>query len=310
MEKRKYLLLLADFSLLLVAAVWGFTFVTVKNAIALLPPFSFNFYRFGLAALVMIAIALLKREKMYLQTVKAGLLVGFFLFNGYSFQTVGLAYTTAANAGFLTGLSVVLVPLVTVVLDRRWPPAGVMAGAVCAACGLAVLSSADVAGFAAGDLLVLCCALFFALHIVFVGRFSPHHPTVWLVAVQIATVAVLSGLCGLLLEGGIRKLVVADTGPALLITALFATCLAFFTQNYMQRFTSPGHTAIIFATEPVFTAIFAVLLLKETLSPNTSLGGALIVAGMLLAEIRNFSWLTKRQRKTSRQRKRPAGGSE
>jgi drug/metabolite transporter (DMT)-like permease len=312
LKKKTYLFLLADLSLLLVAAVWGLTFVTVKNAIALLPPFSFNFYRFSLAALVMIAIALLKGEKLRLQTVQAGLLVGFFLFNGYSFQTVGLAYTTAANAGFLTGLSVVLVPIVTVVLTRRRPQAGVMAGAACAACGLAVLSLADLAGFSAGDLLVLCCALFFALHIVFVGRFSPHHPTVWLVAVQIATVAVLSGLSGLLLEGGIQKPVVAETGTALLITALFATCLAFFTQNYMQRFTSPGHTAIIFASEPVFTAFFAVLLLRETLLPNTYLGGALIVAGMLLAELGNFFRPAKRQEANAGQKhnetKKPAGG--
>jgi len=286
-EWRKYLL--ADGSLVGVAAVWGLTFVTVKNAIDLLPPFSFNFYRFSLAAAVMLLFALPKWKSLNRPTVMAGLMLGLFLFAGYSFQTVGLLYTSASHAGFITGLSVVFVPLISTFISRQLPGWSVIIGVVCATLGLAFLSAGDLTRFNLGDTLILLCALSFALHIIFVGRYSPHHSTVWLVALQIATVALLSGISSYLFEPGINQFVPA-VWPALVITALFATCVAFFMQNYMQRFTSPSHTAIIFTTEPVFAAFFAVLLLKETLHSTAYWGGALILAGMLLAEFRSMPW--------------------
>jgi drug/metabolite transporter (DMT)-like permease len=287
-ELRK--LLLADGSLIGVAAVWGLTFVTVKNAIQLLPPFSFNFYRFSLAALVMLLFALPAWKNLNKGTVKAGLLLGLFLFAGYSFQTLGLVYTSASNAGFITGLSVVFVPLIATLLSKQFPGTGVIYGVICATIGLALLSMGDLRSFNLGDLLVLFCAVSFALHIIYVGRFSRHHSTVWLVTWQIAAVAILSGLSSFYFEPGLNQFV-PEAWPALIITALLATCLAFFTQNYMQRFTSPSHTAIIFTTEPVFAAIFAVWLLQETLLPNAYWGGALILLGMLLAELRSFPML-------------------
>jgi drug/metabolite transporter (DMT)-like permease len=287
-EWRKFLL--ADGSLLGVAAVWGLTFVTVKNAIILLPPFSFNFYRFSLATLVMLLFALFKCKSMSKSTMKAGLLLGVFLFAGYSFQTAGLLYTTASNAGFITGLSVVFVPLIGIFMLRQWPGPGVIIAVVCATAGLALFSVGESYSLNFGDILVLFCAVSFALHIIFVGKYSRHHSTVWLVTWQIAAVAVLSGISALLFETGMNKFVPA-VWPALIITALLATCLAFFAQNYMQRFTSPSHTAIIFTSEPVFAAFFAVWLLQETLTSRAYLGGALILTGMLLAEFRSFPWL-------------------
>ena len=118
MKQKRHLLLLADAALLLVAAVWGLTFVTVKNAINLLPPFTFNFYRFALAAVVMGAFALPRRRELTKAAVKAGVLLGIFLFLGYSFQTFGLLYTTASNAGFITGLSVIFVPLFSTLINK------------------------------------------------------------------------------------------------------------------------------------------------------------------------------------------------
>ena len=283
--KHSRMIILAEISLLVVAAVWGLTFVTVKNAIDLLDPFNFNFYRFSLAAFVMILFALPKRNLFTWSTVKAGFIVGIFLFGGYSFQTVGLKFTTASNAGFFTGLSVILVPVINTIITRKRPTIGVVLGVICAALGLLLFSIQDLQSFNVGDVLVLCCAVCFALHIVFVGRYSPHHHTTWLVAVQIAVVALLSGVAGLVTEGGIQQLL-PEVWPALLITALFATCFAFFVQNYMQRFASPSHTAIILASEPLFTAFFAFLLLQEQLTRDAYLGGAFIVAGMIVSEIK------------------------
>jgi drug/metabolite transporter (DMT)-like permease len=291
-------LLLADGSLVVVAAIWGLTFVTVKNAIVLLPPFGFNFYRFTLASLVMLVFALPRCRCISKSTIPAGLLLGVFLFAGYSFQTVGLVYTTASHAGFITGLSVIFVPLISVFLTRKFPGTGLIVGVVFATAGLALLSASDLSSLNIGDILVLFCALSFALHIIFVGKYSRHHSTVWLVTLQIATVAILSGITSFFFEAGANQFVPA-VWPALIITALLATCLAFFMQNYMQRFTSPSHTAIIFTTEPVFAAIFAVWLLKETLHANAYWGGALILLGMLLAELRSMPWM-KAKKQSSR----------
>lgn len=285
--------LLADVSLLGVAAVWGLTFVTVKNAIELLPPFSFNFYRFSLATLVMLLFAIPCWKHATRSTVRAGLLLGVLLFAGYSFQTVGLVYTSASHAGFITGLSVVFVPLLGIYISKQRPGSGVICGVICALAGLALLTATDINYTNYGDILVLCCAVSFALHIIYVGKYSSHHSTVWLVTWQIAAVALLSGVSAILFEPGQNSFVPA-VWPALVITALFATCLAFFTQNYMQRFTSPSHTAIIFTTEPVFAAFFAAWLLGELLAPRAYWGGALILVGMLLAEFRSTLWLKEK----------------
>ena len=308
-EWRRFLI--ADGSLLGVAAVWGLTFVTVKNAIVLLPPFSFNFFRFSLAALIMLLFAIPQWKHLNLSTVWAGLLLGVLLFAGYSFQTVGLLYTTASHAGFITGLSVVFVPLIGTMITRQWPSAGVLIGAVCAMAGLAFLTSAELHRTNYGDILVLCCAISFALHIIFVGKYSPLHHTVWLVTCQIAAVALLSGISALYFEPGVVNVFDPAVWPALLVTALLATCLAFFTQNYMQRFTSPSHTAIIFTMEPVFAALFAAWLLQETLTSNAYWGGFLILCGMLLAELCSTAWVKTKIKtvfpKPKRQREKTVG---
>lgn len=290
MNKEWQSFLLADGSLVGVAAVWGLTFVTVKNAIILLPPFSFNFYRFSLATLVMLLFTLPRSKGINKSTIRAGLWLGVLLFSGYSFQTVGLLYTSASHAGFITGLSVVFVPLIGTFISRQWPGTGIIIGVICATTGLAFFSAGQLFHFNFGDILVLFCAVSFALHIIYVGKYSPHHSTLWLVTWQIATVAMLSGITALFFEPRVNGLVSA-VWPALIITALFATCLAFFMQNYMQRFTSPSHTAIIFTTEPVFAAFFAVWLLQETLPSKAYWGGTFIVAGMLLSEFRSIPWL-------------------
>ena len=285
MKKNSCMYLVADISLLVVAAIWGLTFVTVKNAIAILPPFAFNYYRFSLASLIMLVFALPYLKSLNRATVKAGILLGIMLFAGYSLQTLGLLYTSASNAGFITGLSVVLVPFLSMILTQEKPELPVLGGAVSAAIGLALIAGGNLGNFNLGDLLVLCCAVSFALHILFVGKYSALYSTIWLVTLQIGTVAVLSGLSTFYFEAGANNFVPA-VWSALIITALFATCLAFFIQNYMQRFTSPGHTAIILASEPVFSALFSVWLLQETLTAKTIWGGLFIVAGMLCAEIK------------------------
>ncbi len=276
----------ADALLLMVALVWGLTFVSVKSALVEMLPFTFNAIRFTLAFLFMLLFLQKNISLVSRKATLTGIIIGSVLFTGYSFQTIGLQYTTASNAGFITGLSVVFVPLFSVVLLKQVPSAYAMMGAFFAALGLSFLSLNLPFSINIGDLLVLFCAVSFALHIILVGRYIKLYDTLTLVTIQIGTVAALSAILALLLE---KQTFVFSPNvvSALLVTAIPATALAYLIQNWAQRFTTPTRTAIIFSMEPVFSAIFAVILLAEVLSAIDIIGGILVLSGMLLAELKH-----------------------
>ena len=273
----------ADFSLLLVTLVWGSTFVIVKWAVADLPPFPFLAIRFGLAFVSLIPFIWFQKAHISKATLLKGVALGVFLFSGYAWQTVGLQYTTASNAGFITGLSVVFVPALVTLTTRKFPRPSLLIGILCALVGLAFLSLGDRLQFNKGDLMVLVCALSFALHIFLVGRFAPQTNATVLAGVQILTVSVLSSIFSILVP---QPSIHFSTNVwlALLVTAVPATSLAFFVQTKMQQFTTPTHTALIFSMEPVFSAISAFFFAGEILTPKGLLGAGLVLGGMLIAE--------------------------
>lgn len=279
----------ADFSLLAVACVWGLTFPAVKYALDEISPFTFNFYRFMLSAVFLAALAPRRLVGFKKETFLAGTLLGLFLFGGYSFQTVGLLYTTAANAGFLTGLVVVFVPLFLAFITGSRPSLTAVAGALCAFGGVAVLSLGPGYKLNSGDILVITCAACFALQLIYLGRFCRKYSLVQLVLAQVVAIAFLSGLAALALENVISPARFSlPVWAALLVTSGLATTTAFFVQAYMQRFTTAVRTAVILSAEPVFAAVFASLLLNEALSARIVAGGGMVLAGMLLAESKVF----------------------
>jgi len=273
----------ADFSLLLVTLVWGSTFVIVKLAIADLPPFPFLAIRFALAFISLVPFIWFQKAHICKGTILKGLALGIMLFSGYAWQTVGLQYTTASNAGFITGLSVVIVPALVTLTTRKLPHPALLLGILSALVGLAFLSLGDRLQFNKGDLMVLICAVSFALHIFLVGRYAPLTNATVLASVQILTVSVLSGIFSILLP---HSTVTFSTNVwlALLVTAIPATSLAFFVQTKMQQFTTPTHTALIFTMEPVFSAVSAFFFAGEILTPKGLLGAGLVLGGMLIAE--------------------------
>jgi len=274
--------IMADLLLLTVAAIWGWTFVTVKDALGGITPFYFNAIRFTVAALLFLPFT--AKGPMGRDTWRAGLVIGLLLWGGYSLQTLGLVYTSAANAGFITGLSVVFVPVLVTIQQRQLPSWSTTTGVFCATAGLALLTVQPGFRLNPGDLLVFGCALSFAGHIFTVGRYSRHHPTLPLVAIQLMAVAAASWLAAGMTEPlptGIKS----DVAIAIAITAVLATALAFWVQNWAQRFTTPVRTAIIFSSEPVFAALFAYWLGGEYLGPRALLGGTMVLAGMLVAEL-------------------------
>lgn len=262
---------------------WGATFIVVKTAVENLPPFPFLTIRFALAFLSLLPFLWTQREHLSFSAVGKGLILGTFLFIGYATQTIGLQYTTASNAGFITGLNVVIVPFLVALYEKKIPHFTILAGALSATAGLAFLSIGENFSINKGDPIVLICAFCFAAHIFFVGRFAPEVNATVLTTFQILTVSVLSGVCTLIFPPPTMEFT-PYVWFGLILTALICTSLAFFLQSKMQQFTSPSHTAIIFAGEPVFSAIFAYLLAGEVLSQRGFVGAALVLAGILTAE--------------------------
>lgn len=274
----------ADLLLLAATAVWGATFPLVKHTTELIPTFTFLALRFDLATLALLLFTWRRLVRAPRATWLAGLLIGLFLFAGYAFQTLGLGLTTSAKAGFITGLSVVLVPVISLIWLKKAPSPGAWLGVVAATVGLALMTLEGNLIPGKGDLLVLGCAISFALHITTVARFSGKHDPLALTTIQIATTAVLCDLFSARVDTWPTTIPGYAWG-AILICGLFATAAAFLLQNALQPRTTATHTALIFSAEPVWAALFAWWLAGEALTWRTVVGGFMILAGMLLAEL-------------------------
>lgn len=288
----KFQQLRADSALLAVTFVWGITFVVVQDALSGIGPYYFIGIRFAIAFAFLALIYWRRLLNLSLGAFKAGLIIGLFLFAGYAFQTVGLKYTTASNAGFITGLAVILVPLFSALIIKKLPTLAIVAGVVSATLGLALLSLGENFTFNFGDVLVLFCAISFAGHIIMVGKYAPKYDPAALAILQIGVVAVISMGCGLALET-MPDHFTRPVWIGLLSTAIPATALAFLIQNSVQRYTTPTHTAIIFIMEPVFAAGAGWLLAGEVLSVRQWLGCLLILLGMLITELKGILKLNK-----------------
>ncbi len=274
----------ADLALLAVAAVWGLTFTAVQRALDDAGVFSFLTARFAIAVLVLALVFPRRALRLNRSVVLLGGLIGLWLTAGYSLQTAGLLYTTASKSAFITGVSVVLVPVLSFALSRVRPRASSVGAVALAIVGLYLLTSPGGDGPNVGDVLTLGCAVAFALHIVTTERVAPHHDPVALALSQIATAGLASALLMLLWEGP-RLTLTPWTVFALGVTGVLATAVAFAVQMWAQRRTSATHVAVIFTAEPLFAALFARLIQGELLGLEGVLGGTLIIAGILIAQI-------------------------
>lgn len=291
MQKKTYV---ADGVLLCVTLVWGIMFVFIKEAVAVMAPMTHLGLRFSLAAAILwlcYAMGVRSGGLLDRQLWRHGLILGCWLFFGFLGQTVGTQYTTASKTGFITGLCVVLVPVLGALLFRMRLSRPAVIGIVVAFAGMAVLSLRISEPLAVGDVIVLGGAFAFALHILLTGRYSVHHHPIALSSVQLTVAAGLNWMAAAVFED-VGQLAQPEIWQnlqvlrALLIGAVFATAFAYWAQTYFQRFTSATHTAIIFSSEPVFAAGAAVLLGGEHLTGQTVIGGALILTGILIAELK------------------------
>ncbi len=284
--KSKFYELGADLLLLSVAIAWGVTFLMVQDAISTTPVYSFLFFRFALASLLMFFIAYKYLNFINKKTVIYGVILGVFLFSAFATQTFGLAYTQSSIVAFITGLNVICVPFLAYFIFKEKIRKNVLLGSFVAVFGLYLLTMSGTLTFEKGEFLTLICAFLFALQIIFTGKFSKEVNVFLLVLFQLITVAVLSLIFSLSLEE--KTFDISYNYPfykAVIITAVFATVYAFLIQTYMQQFTTATKTAIIFAMEPVSAAIFAYITVNELLSYTQIFGAILIVFATIIAEL-------------------------
>lgn len=279
--------LLAEGLLASVAIFWGATFPLIKEAVAEVPVLSFLAMRFTLASLFLALAAGKSLATMGRRGVSQGVSLGIILFLCYLFQTLGLERTTASNAGFLSGLGMVWIPILSGPLVGKKPGGYALAGVGLAVAGLSLLTWHTPWELNPGDALVILSSLFVALHILGVDALSECCDGRSLAFVQVATMAVLSMGASLLLDPvTLPRHASPELLRAILFTSLFATVYAFWVQSSFQRLTTPTRAAVIYTLEPVAAAVFAHLLAGERLGPLGLAGGGLIVLGMLAARLR------------------------
>ena len=277
----------AVIALLFVGFVWGAAFVLMKDAIEQQPYMDFLATRFTVAALAMIAL----RPKVSLSFAKGdvafGALIGSVLAVGYITQTIGLEATTAAMSGFLTGLYVVLTPLLAWLVLREKISIKIALGALLAAIGLGILSgAAESVEFQIGQLWLISCAVMYAVHILLLGKFGRGRDSYRFAMLQIAAVALVTWVFALL--DGYQAPPNASVWFAILFTALLSTVFAFWVQTWAQTILEPSRVALLITSEVVFTALLAVAVGQEPATLAMVIGGSVMLVAMLLVE-----WPTK-----------------
>jgi drug/metabolite transporter (DMT)-like permease len=277
----------ADGLLLLTAIIWGFAFVAQRAGMDYVGPFTYNAVRFALGGLSLMPLLLLpinKRKKInppsYL--LKFGVLAGIALFLGSSFQQIGLQYTTAGNAGFITGLYVIFVPIIGLFWRDKtgWHT---WTGALLAVSGMYFLSITKDFTINPGDLYVLVSAVFFAVHVLIIGWLSPRFNTVRLSIVQFFATAVFSLIIAVFREEILLSSII-DAAIPILYGGVFSAGVAYTLQVFAQKDALASHAAIILSLESVFAVLGGWLILNESLTDRSLLGCVLMLIGMLFAQ--------------------------
>ncbi|MFG1172040.1 DMT family transporter [Erwiniaceae bacterium CAU 1747] len=275
--------LMAELLLICVAAGWGIGFPAMKQAVALHPVLMVLGLRFLLSTLMLLPFSVRRLAGIGGRTYLAGISLGLLLGTAFVFLILGLQTTTASSTGFLAGLAVVWVLLLSGPLAGKLPSASAIAAVIFGVTGLLVMSDVRDWRLQWGDSLVIIGSVFTALHILALDKLSGRHDNTVLTFLQVATMAaVILAMQQILGGNAFPETWDSMLVGALLVTALFSTVIAFWVQTRYQRYTSPTRAVLIYNLEPVFSALFAVWLLHESVSLNVLLGGTLILMGMCM----------------------------
>ena len=293
----------SDAILLVTALIWGFAFVAQRAGMVYVEPFTFNGVRFALGSLSLVPLLVVQRSKSNRSgnaqpkannrtALMGGVLAGSVLFVAASLQQIGLVYTTAGKAGFITGLYVIIVPILGL-LTRHKPDISTWIGAILAAVGLYLLSITGKFFISRGDLLVLISAFFWAVHVHIIGWFSTRTNTIVLAFLQFVTCSILSLTTAVFTEViAIQRLLKAAL--PILYGGLVSVGIAYTLQVVAQRYTHPSHAAIVLSLETVFAAVGGWIILGEVLALRGFIGCVLIFVGIILSQL-NLAMLDSRR---------------
>lgn len=289
----------AEGVLLFITVIWGATFVIIKTALQDISPMLFVTIRFLLASLILFPFL----KKIIKETDRAalagGLILGLFYFLGFSTQTAGLQYTSATKSAFITGSFVIFIPFCQVIIEKKIPGKGSIIGILLVITGLLFLSSKGESllqvfyelgsNFNFGDFLTLLCAVFYAAYIVYLDSISKKHAYLPLVFIQITLTGILgAGALFIFSAAGIENIKFNFNGHILftfLYTSILATVIASTLQTKFQKYTTPSKAGIIISFEPIFSSLFAFIILHETISFFGFIGCILIFTGLLASEL-------------------------
>ncbi len=280
----------ADALMVITALIWGSTFVAQSLGMEHIGPFLYTGLRFALGCLVVLPLVLLARpqadpggRRFSKRMLGGGLLLGLVLTLGINLQQIGLMFTSVTNSGFITGLYVILVPVFGLFIGMR-SGLGTWSGAIIALIGMLLLSVNENYQVASGDWLQLLGAACWAIHVLLVGALASRFDPIRVAFLQFLVCAVISMALAIALEEIVWDAILL-AGPAILYGGLLAVGIGFTLQVVAQKDAITSHAAIILSLEAVFAALAAWLILGETLTPRGLLGCALMLAGMLVAQL-------------------------
>jgi drug/metabolite transporter (DMT)-like permease len=261
------------------------TFVFIKEGVSIINLYNFIFYRFVIAAVVLGIIFFHRFNKLSKSTVKYGVILSIPLALTYITQTIGIQFTTASNSAFITGLSVVLVPIFLAIINKKLPKFNNVIAVILATVGLGILTLSSSLKLNIGDIWTFATAVSFAFYIIMVGKYTKKFDSVMLTFIQLISVGIIAGIISVFTAGFAMPQGYL-VWQAIIFTSVFATSFVYVIQNHFQKFISEVKAAIIFSFEPLFAAVTAYFYLNEQITLRIIIGGLLILVGMLFSEIK------------------------
>lgn len=285
MDRTKKQVLFADLGLLLVALLWGAGFLFTKRGLDYITPLWMMSMRFVGATIIMSIVFYKNFRKISKSDLKAGLIIGIFLYIAFATQTIGLQFTSISNQAFLTATNVVFVPFLVWAVYKKAPDKFAFIGAALATVGIGLITLKEGLHLNVGDMWTLACAVFFAGHIVSIGFFAKDNDPIALTIVQFAVAAVLSLVSALITEPLPAK-IGSEAMFSIGYMVLASTLLAFLLQNICQKYTPSTHASLILSLESVFGTLVAVVFEGEMFNMQMALGCITVFAAILLIETR------------------------
>lgn len=285
---------LSSLGLLLAAVIWGFAFVVVKNSLDLIPPIYMLAFRFTIAAAALTLIMFPKLRNLTRRDWTSGAVLGFFLFTAHAVQTIGCQYTTAGKNAFLTTIYVIIVPFLHWIMNRKRPSGYAMTAAMIAVVGIGLLSlQGGDAGVNIGDVLTVICGFLFAVHIVYIDRYTESQDPIILTVMQMIFAAIFSWILAPICDGGFPAAAFqSEVVTGMLYLGLLSTMVGFLLQNVGQKYTAPSTASLLLSFESVFGVLFSVIFLQEQLTLRMLFGCGLMFFAVVLVETR-LSFLTR-----------------